>query len=73
MSRNARQMGGESMNDQTLQQLKNNAVWEFVKRYKKPLIAAGGTGGLLYVASQCGVMCPPGWWWYIGASSCIPC
>jgi hypothetical protein len=62
------------MSDQAPQQLKSNTAWELAKRYKTPLIAGGaGGGGLLYAAAQCGVMCPTGWWWYIGAFTCVPC
>ncbi len=62
------------MSDQASQQQKGNAAWEFVKRYKKPLIAGGaGGGGLLYAAAQCSFLCPAGYWFWVGSGSCIPC
>ncbi|MBP1149323.1 hypothetical protein JOD69_001153 [Methylocaldum sp. RMAD-M] len=62
------------MSNQAPEQQKGNAAWELAKRYKTPLIAGGaGGGGLLYAASQCSFLCPTGWWWSIGAFSCIPC
>lgn len=63
------------MSNQAPEQQKGNAAWELAKRYKTPLIAGGaGGGGLLYYAAvQCSVICPNGWWWSIGAFSCVPC
>jgi hypothetical protein len=49
------------------------SAWQISDATSEPIPGGAGGGGLLYAASQCSFLCPTGWWWSIGAFSCIPC
>ncbi|BBA35402.1 hypothetical protein sS8_3465 [Methylocaldum marinum] len=49
------------------------SAWQIFDATSEPIPRSAGDGGLLYAAAQCSLICPNGYWWSIGAFSCLPC